>query len=1208
MLATRLVLLAVLARLPVVVPAQATPDVVRGHVRATDGSPLAGATVTATPLGGVARIVRTDDRGAYTISFADSDGPYTVAATMLGYARQSADVPRRAAGAARLDVDFSLTAVAQRVAPVTVRAQRQRPQRTDGLGAGPGEAGTAAASLASGLTGDLTGDLASAMATVPGLTITPSADGGLPTVSAFGLTGDQNSLTLNGMSFGAAGVPRDGLVLRVSSSTYDPGRGGFSGVQTALRLPSGSNFLTQFLHVTAEDPHLQGNPPGAAPIGARYARQILSGSWGGPIAEDKLYYNTSFQVGRRSSDLPSLVALDAASLQSLGVSGDSVSRLSNAATALGIPLSAPAVPSNRLTTTASALARVDWAPNATSRAGNTFYVIGGGSWSNADGSRASPTSFASHAGESRSWSAQLQATASRFMGPVLNESNLAIGASSNRAAPYLFVPDARVLVTSTFADGTAGSATLRAGGNANAESRQSGSWGQLRNETSWFSWNNRHQLRVTFDGRVENDAIAVNANRLGTFAYNSLDDFAANRPTSFSRTLGATEVHARQFLGAIGVGDIYRPFPALRVQYGLRAEGNAFGDAPTANPAIVTAFGRSTDRVPRSLTVAPMIGFTRTYQSWRGGSFTGGIREYVGTLSSQTVEAAARQTGLPGAAEQISCVGSAVPVPAFASYRTSIDVIPARCADGTSGTVFSQAGAPVSVFAPDYQPSRRWGVALGWNGRVARSLIGSVSANYSLNLHRPGTLDRNFNPAARFTLNGEDARPVFVSPASIVTTTGAVTASDSRVRSEFAHVNELRSDLRSDSKQIIIGLASSSNGVPEGLKFSTSYRAFYTLSFNREQARGFGGTTAGDPREVEWSPSGMPRHALQVLGSMVVPRWFKVDAFGRLTSGRSYTPMVNADINGDGVVNDRAFVFAQVPGAPKAARECLAAQVGTIAKRNSCTGPWTQSLNLAISPDAARVGLGDRGQISLVVTNVLGAVDQVLHGSRHLHNWGTTVTPDQTLLNVRGFDAATRAYRYDVNPSFGGTSASAISGRLPFVIAIDVQLRLGPDRDAQQLKGFFRARAADGAPVLDAQQIRARLDKDAQNNFEDIARRATVLKLTETQVAQLTGLGKRFAAVRDSVYTDLTTYLVALRGDYQTRAVKRKWHDSFVAIAREYVIAGPEVRSILSEEQFAALSPDVTAYFEMDEATFRRIMASANFGMLMELITGEGID
>jgi hypothetical protein len=173
---------------------------------------------------------------------------------------------------------------------------------------------------------------------------------------------------------------------------------------------------------------------------------------------------------------------------------------------------------------------------------------------------------------------------------------------------------------------------------------------------------------------------------------------------------------------------------------------------------------------------------------------------------------------------------------------------------------------------------------------------------------------------------------------------------------------------------------------------------------------------------------------------------------------------------------------------------------------------------------------------------------------------------------------------------------------------IDVQVRLGPDRDAQQLKSFFRARASDGTPVLDAGQIRARLDRDSQNNFADIARRGEALKLTPSQLEQLDGLAKRFDKVRDSIYTALTTYLVARKGDYQTVAVKRRWHDDFVAIAHEYVVAGPLVRAILSEEQFAALSTDVTAYFETDDATFRRIMASANFGVLMELITGEGID
>jgi hypothetical protein len=72
--------------------------------------------------------------------------------------------------------------------------------------------------------------------------------------------------------------------------------------------------------------------------------------------------------------------------------------------------------------------------------------------------------------------------------------------------------------------------------------------------------------------------------------------------------------------------------------------------------------------------------------------------------------------------------------------------------------------------------------------------------------------------------------------------------------------------------------------------------------------------------------------------------------------------------------------------------------------------------------------------------------------------------------------------------------------------------------------------------------------------------------------------------------------------------VKRRWHTDFVNIAHVCVAAVPRVRSLSSEEQFFALSPDVSAYIAMDEETFRRLMSSVNFGVLMELITGEGID
>ncbi|MEO7360030.1 MAG: carboxypeptidase-like regulatory domain-containing protein [Gemmatimonadaceae bacterium] len=1201
-------------------PAQ-TGASLRGVVRQTDGRIVDGATVTVTFNDKTTRSARTDAGGAYVFVVPPAAQSVSITIAMLGFSpvTKTVQIPREADGS--INTDFQLAPVAQQLATAVVRAQRQRATRSDREGAGVGEPGSIPAA-ASGLSGDLTGDIAAAMATVPGISITPDPNGGLPVISAFGLSGDQNSLTLNGMNFGAGSIPRDGVTLRVAQSTYDPGRGGFSGVQTILRLPRGGDITAKGVHLTAEDPHLQGTTPTSARLGTQYARQIASGYWSGPLIEDKAFYSTSFQASRRQSDRVSLTSLDAPSLQALGINRDSANRLITTAGALGIPLTNGAVPSNRVLTNASALTRFDWSPGATSRAGNILYLMAGGNFADNAGTRTNASALSSHGGDTRNWSGQLQLTSSRYVKTILNESNASFVATGSNSAPYLLLPDARILVTSSFADGTQGSSTLRAGGNGNSENR-SRAWSmQVRHDVSWFTYSGKHNFKVTGDGRLDNDASTQSGNRLGTYSFNSLTDFGVSSPVSYTRTLGVRQAQGQQLIGALGIGDVFRPYPKLRIQYGVRLEGNRFGDAPELNPAIVSAFGRSTDKVPSAFSIAPMAGFTRQYSPHGGGAFTGGIRQYVGTLGSQTVESISRNTGLADAIQQLTCVGAAVPTPRWSDYAASTASIPSACADGTTGTGFSQTAPNVSLFSPDFRAARRWGAAFGWSGRVVNRWVASVASNYSLNLNRRSSFDLNFNPTQRFALASESNRPVFVNPTSIVAGTGAISTLDSRRFSQFTQVSELRSDLRSDAKQLILGISSVGSQRPQGLGISTSYRAFYTFSDSREQQRGFGGTTAGDPTVAQWANTGLPRHTIQLLGSIQIPRWVNIDAFGRFASGRKFTPLVSADINGDGFANDRAFVFnpstsnaavaarmqTLLASSPAGARECLKAQLGQIAGRASCKGPWTQSLNMSVTLDQNRFGFGGRGAISLVVTNVLGAIDQLVHGSSNLHSWGTAGTPDATLLNVRGFDAQNRRYTYDVNPSFGSTSASVATGRLPFVVALDVRLRLGPDRDMQELRSFVRARPADGVPLLDAAQIKERMDKDAQNNFEDVAKRANALQLTPVQVQTLNVLAKRFDSYRDSVYTNIATYLVTLKGNYRHPEAKRRWHDSFVNIAHLYVEAGPQVRALLTEEQFASLSPSITAFFDMDELQFRKYMATASFGSLMELITGEGPD
>ncbi|MEP6729629.1 MAG: hypothetical protein ABJE10_03270 [bacterium] len=76
-----------------------------------------------------------------------------------------------------------------------------------------------------------------------------------------------------------------------------------------------------------------------------------------------------------------------------------------------------------------------------------------------------------------------------------------------------------------------------------------------------------------------------------------------------------------------------------------------------------------------------------------------------------------------------------------------------------------------------------------------------------------------------------------------------------------------------------------------------------------------------------------------------VKDWFSIALTGRAASGRPFTPMLDGDMNGDGLSNDRAFIFSPtssnaaiaegmsqlIGNASSRTRKCLLAQVGTIA-------------------------------------------------------------------------------------------------------------------------------------------------------------------------------------------------------------------------------------------------------------------------------------
>src|SRR2546425_11203453 len=78
--------------------------------------------------------------------------------------------------------------------------------------------------------------------------------------------------------------------------------------------------------------------------------------------------------------------------------------------------------------------------------------------------------------------------------------------------------------------------------------------------------------------------------------------------------------------------------------------------------------------------------------------------------------------------------------------------------------------------------------------------------------------------------------------------------------------------------------------------------------------------------------------------------------------------------------------------------------------------------------------------ISLLTVNLLGGLDEWLHGTANLHGWGFAAAPDPVLLYVRSFDPVARRFSYGVNGRVGATARANGGGAVPVPIALQAHL------------------------------------------------------------------------------------------------------------------------------------------------------------------------
>ena len=111
----------------------------------------------------------------------------------------------------------------------------------------------------------------------------------------------------------------------------------------------------------------------------------------------------------------------------------------------------------------------------------------------------------------------------------------------------------------------------------------------------------------------------------------------------------------------------------------------------------------------------------------------------------------------------------------------------------------------------------------------------------------------------------------------------------------------------------------------------------------------------------------------------------------------------------------------------------------------------------------AGLGLDRRLALSVLTVNLLGGFDAWLHGATNLRGWGWAAAPDPVLLYVRGFDPATNQFRYGVNGRFGATAGASSGITVPFQIALQGHLAIGPGPIRRSARGVRQS--APGLPA-----------------------------------------------------------------------------------------------------------------------------------------------
>jgi carboxypeptidase family protein len=554
-----------------------------------------------------------------------------------------------------------------------------------------------------------------------------------------------------------------------------------------------------------------------------------------------------------------------------------------------------------------------------------------------------------------------------------------------------------------------------------------------------------HRITIGTQNQLMKFRNLFTQNSFGVYTFGSIDSIRLGLPNNYLVGVPATGDGAVRFKSnnySAYVEDEWTATPRLNLQYGLRADVAVFPSKPPTNPDILTGFNRNTADVPSgNLEWSPRLGFNYDVTGDARNQLRGGVGVFTGRPAYVWLSNAFQNSGLTGV-NQLTCSNSKTVTRAPQFNTANIANPPSACLDGTT----AKAGGEIDLLDPNLKQPQNLRATLGFDRRLGETWVATLEAIYTRGIN--SLYYSNIALAAvqdpskiRGTSAAEGGRWIYGVGAA-----GSGSGTPDVLVPGRTQVYDVTNTGNDNSYQLTAGLQHRFSDAFEAAAYYTRSHAEDVYSLTSSTAASqwrFGRVTTFDEnsREASRSVFEEPNRVVAYGTYTLKPTHtdLSVQYFGETGAPFSYT--VNGDPNADGITqndaiyipknasdpNEMTFTAATFGGTKYTADEeaaafdkyissipCMNSQRGHLMAKNSCTNPFTNTVNVLVRQSLRTLGQ-QNVTLEFGIFNFLNLVNK---------NWGiqpSTFGGSQTLLTQSGLvggSLLTGHPSYTFNPTF----------------------------------------------------------------------------------------------------------------------------------------------------------------------------------------------